>query len=318
MTGFGEAHATGRRLGRGGRSAHHQQPVLQVLDALQRRLSALEPQIESVVREQIKRGTVQVTLRVDRSTSPDDYSLNSAVLEAYRRQFMSCNNAGSAERVMCRWRALLALPGVVNEQPSRSRECRQRGLAADRAHAGGGACRTWRKCARMKAGRWPPICKANCRVDRKRAEADRRAGAVGGRSLSHAAGRAADEALAEHQRHAQSGRSGSRSEHLCRAQRHFRGNRAAAEPPGAVSTQSWPADESAGRKLEFLTQEMFREQHHRLEKQRRRDRPARDRNQGDDRAIARNDPECGVRRLKANAANTQDARTSCFLCFVTD
>ena len=41
--------------------------------------------MESVVREQIKRGTVQVNLRVD-GTSPDDYSLNSAVLEAYRRQ----------------------------------------------------------------------------------------------------------------------------------------------------------------------------------------------------------------------------------------
>lgn len=77
--------------------------------------TALESQVESVVREQIKRGTVQVNLRIDRQASPDDYSINAAVLEAYRRQI---------QEVQQRWGSkpeigvenLLPLPGVVDEK----------------------------------------------------------------------------------------------------------------------------------------------------------------------------------------------------------
>ena len=46
----------------------------------------LEPQIEGVIRERIKRGTVQATLRVTRLHAEDTYSLNLAVLRAYHVQ----------------------------------------------------------------------------------------------------------------------------------------------------------------------------------------------------------------------------------------
>jgi uncharacterized protein (TIGR00255 family) len=78
--------------------------------------NSLEPQIESLIRDRIKRGTVQVNVRVDRPVSPDAYRLNTAVLMAYWRQL----NALPAEWNLPRastLEQLLSLPGVVNDQP---------------------------------------------------------------------------------------------------------------------------------------------------------------------------------------------------------
>jgi uncharacterized protein (TIGR00255 family) len=79
--------------------------------------NSLEPQIEATVREQIKRGTIQVNLRVDRPTSPDAYRLNTAVLVAYWRQLNELPTEWNMPR-SATLEHLLALPGVVNEQTS--------------------------------------------------------------------------------------------------------------------------------------------------------------------------------------------------------
>ena len=42
--------------------------------------SALEPDVEAITRESVRRGTVQLNLRVDRRTSVDDYRINTEVL----------------------------------------------------------------------------------------------------------------------------------------------------------------------------------------------------------------------------------------------
>ncbi len=47
---------------------------------------SLEPQIEAVVRDHLRRGTVTVNVRVDRESSPDDFKLNEVVLASYYRQ----------------------------------------------------------------------------------------------------------------------------------------------------------------------------------------------------------------------------------------
>jgi uncharacterized protein (TIGR00255 family) len=76
--------------------------------------AALEPEIEAVTRETIRRGTVQLNLRVDRQASVDDYRINTAVVENYRRQLEQYT--GRSE-----WndpndmRMLLSLPGAVDE-----------------------------------------------------------------------------------------------------------------------------------------------------------------------------------------------------------
>ncbi len=77
--------------------------------------SLLEPQIEAVVRQHIKRGTVQVSLRVNRARQADDYRLNSTALESYRAQVQSLQTKWSiAEPVGVA--PLLLLPGVVEEE----------------------------------------------------------------------------------------------------------------------------------------------------------------------------------------------------------
>ena len=86
MTGFGEAHqqADGLAVVVEVRTINNRYFKFSMRSS--EGYSALESQMEAVVREQIKRGTVQVSVQVDRSTSPDDYSMNTAVLEGYRRQ----------------------------------------------------------------------------------------------------------------------------------------------------------------------------------------------------------------------------------------
>jgi uncharacterized protein (TIGR00255 family) len=76
--------------------------------------SSLEPSIEGLVRQNIKRGTVQVTLRVDRAGTNDDFQVNAAVLSGYRQQL---------EALCKQWNvppppvtSLLNLPGVVDQR----------------------------------------------------------------------------------------------------------------------------------------------------------------------------------------------------------
>jgi uncharacterized protein (TIGR00255 family) len=86
--------------------------------------SLLEPDIEGVVRQQIRRGTVQVSLRVDRVRGSEDYQLNQVVLANYRRQI---------EQISERWQLgelvplaqLLLLPGVVIENPTSPAEAEE-------------------------------------------------------------------------------------------------------------------------------------------------------------------------------------------------
>ena len=69
---------------------------------------SLEPQIEALVRQHIKRGTVQVSLRIDRARARDDYRLNTEVLAGYRRaagstaQRVEHGRADAARSACCR------------------------------------------------------------------------------------------------------------------------------------------------------------------------------------------------------------------------
>ena len=76
--------------------------------------SSLEPQIEALVRQHVRRGTVQLNLRIDREPGPDDYRLNEPVLSGYLRQLEAVLGAAIA-RDGAQLAPLLALPGVVRE-----------------------------------------------------------------------------------------------------------------------------------------------------------------------------------------------------------
>jgi uncharacterized protein (TIGR00255 family) len=74
----------------------------------------LEPQIDAVVRQHVRRGTVQVNVQIGREPSADDYRLNEAVLRGYLEQLQRLTGRSLVDQPAS-LPPLLALPGVVNE-----------------------------------------------------------------------------------------------------------------------------------------------------------------------------------------------------------
>jgi uncharacterized protein (TIGR00255 family) len=117
MTGHGEAHRHERNIVVAVEVRTINNRFFKLSVRSTENYAALEPQIEDVVRQQVRRGTVQVTLRVDREPTPDDYQLNEVVLASYRKQLERMHEKlHIAEPV--RLETLLTLPGVVNEKYS--------------------------------------------------------------------------------------------------------------------------------------------------------------------------------------------------------
>lgn len=74
--------------------------------------AVLESRIEEVVRKNIRRGAVQLSLDLRRQSSADDYRLNLDVLKAYQNQVSELDDSVGVE-------SLLSLPGVVSDHGSR-------------------------------------------------------------------------------------------------------------------------------------------------------------------------------------------------------
>ncbi len=114
MTGHGEAHrhADGVSVAVEVRTVNNR--YLKFSFRATEGYQSLEPQVESLVRRHVRRGTIQVGLVVDREPRAEDYRLNEVVLQGYLAQI---------ERLVGQTKAtepvpiasLLALPGVVRE-----------------------------------------------------------------------------------------------------------------------------------------------------------------------------------------------------------
>ena len=124
MTGFGEAHrqADGVAVAVEVRTINNRYFKLTLKCG--EGYSLLEPEIESVVRQQIRRGTIQVSLRVDRIRGSDDYQLNPAVLSNYRRQLRELSDQWKVDENVS-LAQLLLLPGVVIENPTSPSEAEE-------------------------------------------------------------------------------------------------------------------------------------------------------------------------------------------------
>ena len=72
--------------------------------------SALEPELERLVRETVRRGTVNLAIRVERPRRAEDYRINAVALTSYRDQVQALQ--GSPVQLA----GLLGLPGVVEER----------------------------------------------------------------------------------------------------------------------------------------------------------------------------------------------------------
>jgi uncharacterized protein (TIGR00255 family) len=82
----------------------------------------LEPEFERVIRRTVRRGTVQVNLRFDRQHNPQDFRVNATALRSYLEQLRGLSHDLGLGRVDEAGLVahLLALPGVVPEPGSMS------------------------------------------------------------------------------------------------------------------------------------------------------------------------------------------------------
>ncbi len=75
----------------------------------------IEPALEHLVREKVRRGTVQLSLRIERPRRPEDYRVNLVALSSYRDQLKGLR--GFDETLLALGQ-LLTLPGVVEDSRS--------------------------------------------------------------------------------------------------------------------------------------------------------------------------------------------------------
>ncbi len=118
MTGFGEAHTQRDGLDVSVEVRCVNSRYLKLSTRLTEGYSSLEPQVESVVRKRIRRGTIQISIRVNREKSPDDYKINTEVLRSYLSQIESVQKESDQSRQIG-LENLLLLPGVVGEESKR-------------------------------------------------------------------------------------------------------------------------------------------------------------------------------------------------------
>jgi len=114
MTGFGEARCQHDGLAVAVEVRSINSRFLKISVRTSDGFGGIEPRIESLVRANVKRGTIQVVVRIERLHSPDDYRINTGVVAGYRRQ-IAAMTATDPTLGSVSLDALLALPGAVEE-----------------------------------------------------------------------------------------------------------------------------------------------------------------------------------------------------------
>ena len=117
MTGFGEAHhqEAGLLVSVEVRTINNKH--LKVSVRCGEAYASLDSKIEAIVRNRVRRGTVQVQVRLTRVDPGDAYRINREVLEGYRRQLSDISRTWHLSDTVP-VSALLALPGVIDEGAS--------------------------------------------------------------------------------------------------------------------------------------------------------------------------------------------------------
>ena len=114
MTGYGEARHQGETLSLSIELRALNNRYLKVSVRAPEPYNLLEAEFEKVIRKSVKRGTIQVHLRIDRQASPHDFRINIVALSSYVQQLRSVGTQlglGDGSQVLLG--QVLALPGVV-------------------------------------------------------------------------------------------------------------------------------------------------------------------------------------------------------------
>jgi uncharacterized protein (TIGR00255 family) len=256
MTGHGEAHQHRGGLAVSVEVRTVNSRYFKLISRAGDAYSALEPRIEAVVRRHVRRGAVQVDVRIDREPTPDDYRLNDVVLASYQRQLERLREERPQGGNPIRLEALLSLPGVVDERLGSGVD-----VEAAWPHVEGVLVEALRNMSRMRSEEGRAMAadlQANRRaIARELDEIEKRAPAVADAYRDRLTERL-NRLLAQYEVQAETadvlrevGLFAERSdisEEIVRLRSHLE------QFDVIVELQ-----ESSGRKLDFLTQEMFRE-----------------------------------------------------------
>lgn len=117
MTGYGEARYQGDALSLAVELRAVNNRYLKVTLRAPEPYHLLEPEFEKVIRQQVRRGTVQVHLRCERQYAPQDFRINVVALRSYLGQVRGVGQEMGlgAEALLGQ---VLGLPGVVPEPGS--------------------------------------------------------------------------------------------------------------------------------------------------------------------------------------------------------
>lgn len=121
MTGYGEARKQAEDLSISVELKSVNNRFLKVIIKSSEAYQRLDTEIERLLRDTLKRGTVQVQLQIQRQPQPDDYRINVVALRTYHEQLRQLStDEGLPSDINLA--TLLALPGVAEDQPLRSYE----------------------------------------------------------------------------------------------------------------------------------------------------------------------------------------------------
>jgi uncharacterized protein (TIGR00255 family) len=114
MTGYGEARYQSDALNLAIELRSVNNRYLKVTLRAGEPYNVLEPEFEKVIRRTIKRGTVQVHLQFQKQYAPQDFAINAVALRSYISQLRAVGaDLGLTEQALLS--QVLALPGVVPE-----------------------------------------------------------------------------------------------------------------------------------------------------------------------------------------------------------
>lgn len=118
MTGFGDARCQDDRLTASVEVRAVNNRYLKIITKSSEAYAALEGDIERIVRESISRGTVNVTVRVDRVWSAAEFQINEVALKSYWTQLQAAARDVGAPSPEIAY--ILSAPGVVADESRRS------------------------------------------------------------------------------------------------------------------------------------------------------------------------------------------------------
>jgi uncharacterized protein (TIGR00255 family) len=124
MTGFGDARGQSDRLSVSVEVRAVNNRYFKLVTKTPERYQCLEGEIERIVRESISRGTVNISIRVDSEGGASAYQLDARVLKGYWQQLTELTTALGA-RLPDNMASLLDLPGIVVDGDSRTGDPRE-------------------------------------------------------------------------------------------------------------------------------------------------------------------------------------------------